>query len=449
MKKTALIRVITFSLAILLVLSGFWLDSFLSLQNTQAHLEAVYLRALGDLADSVSAMQNTLRKAMYTGTASTQTAVSAELIEQSGGAKAALAALPFSQERAERVSRFLSQVGDYALALSRSSIAGHPLEDRDLQNLSALREYAGKLSDALGQLQARLSAEQSNIVHTVSLLNNVGELEELALLDDDFDQLAEEFAQFPALLYDGPFSDHLSRREPLFLQNQDPVTLAQATDLAAEFLGCSVEELSFSGEGNGDLPVYTFTWGPSMVNITRQGGRVSYFRKSGTVRTARMSTQDAIRAAKDYLSALDLPSLRESYYVQNDGLCAINFHTTLDIEGESALCYPDLVKVVIELNEGGAVEMDCTGLLMNHQERSLAGPSITKEAAEEALSPALQAESAALAVIPTPGMDEVLCWEMHCTAADGTEVLSYVNAATGQEEQLYLLQRDDHGVLVY
>lgn len=449
MKKTALIRAVTFSLAALVLLCGFWLDASLSLQNTQDHLEAVYLRALGDLADSVSAMESTLHKAMYTGTASTQTAVSAELIQQSGGAKAALAALPFSQERSERVSRFLSQVGDYALSLSRSSAAGRPMEERDIKNLSTLGEYAGRLSNALGQLQARLSAEQSGIVRTVSLLNNVGELEELALLDDDFEQLAEEFAQFPALLYDGPFSDHITRREPLLLKNQEPVTQAQAAALAAEFLGCPAEELRFSGEGGSSLPIYAFTWEDSMVNITRQGGRVSYFRKSGAVKSPRMSSRDALRAAKDYLSTLDLPPLEESYYVQNDGLCAINFHTTQALDTEQVLCYPDLVKVVVELGEGRAVELDCTGLIMNHQQRSLAVPAVSQEEAEQALSPALRPEDAGLALIPTPGLDEVLCWEFHCTAADGTEVLSYVNATTGQEEQLYLLQRDEHGILAH
>lgn len=449
MKKSTLARIIAFSLAALLLPWGFWLDASLSLGDVQAHLEAVYLRALGDLADSVSAMESTLEKAKYTGTASTRTAVSAELMEQSGGAKAALASLPFTQERAERVSRFLSQVGDYALSLSRNSLAGGSLEQRDLENLSALGEYAGKLSAALEKLQARLTAEKSGIVHTVSLLNNVGQLEELALLDDDFDGLAQEFAQFPALLYDGPFSDHIARREPRMLENLEPVTQARAASLAAEFLDCPEEELGFSGEGGGSLPVYSFTWGDSMVNITRQGGRVSYFRRSGAVKKPRMSSRDAVRAAKDYLSALDLPPLEESYYVQNDGLCAVNFHTVLDLSGERVLCYPDLVKVVVELEKGGAVELDCTGLIMNHQERSLDLPRVSREEAERFLSPVLKEEKADLALIPTPGLGEVLCWEFHCTASDGTEVLSYVNAASGQEEQLYLLQRDEHGVLAH
>lgn len=447
MKKTTKIRLWAFSLAAVLLIAGFWLDASLSLNNAETHLEYVYLRALGDLTDYVSGMQTTLHKAMFAGTAPMQSGIAAQLLEQSGGAKAAMAALPFSQERTERISRFLSQTGDYALALSRKAFSGSPLEKADLQGLSSLRDYADRLAGALTQLQARLTAEQADVVKTVSLLNNVGELEELALLDDDLDEVAEEFASFPTLLYDGPFSDHISRREPAYLKNRGAVNQEEAAAIAAGFLQCPPEELEFAGEGGGQLGVWSFTWGGSMVNITKLGGEPAYYRRSGSTGTARMGYSQALQAAREYLSRLDLPPMTESYYILSDGLCAINFHTTEEVGGETALCYPDLVKVVIELNQGGAVELDCTGYLMNHQERGLAAPSLTQEAAQASLSPALQVDRAGLAVIPTPGLDEVLCWEFHCTAADGTEVLSYINAQTGMEEQLYLVQRDEHGVL--
>ncbi len=447
MKRTAKIRLGTFVLAALLLPWGFWMDAHLGRQATQTHLEYVYRRALSDLAGYVTGMQSTLQKAMYAGTASTQSAVSAQLLEQSGGAKAALAALPFSQEKSERVSRFLSQTGDFAMALSRKSFSGKGLEKPDMESLAALREYAGKLAGALTDIQSRLRAEGDHIVQTVSLLNNVTEIDQLALLDDDFDAVAEEFAAIPTLLYDGPFSDHISRRCPAYLQDREGVSREEAAKEAARFLGCDPGELASAGEGGGSLPVWSFTWGDSMVNITRQGGEPAYYKKAGAVETSRLGYSQALAAARKYLDGLGFPAMRESYYVISDNLCAINFHSTAEVAGEEAWCYPDLVKVVVELDQGGAVEFDSTGFLMNHRQRDLDGPRLSREQAEQALSPALRADSGTLAVIPTPGLYEVLCWEFHCTAADGTEVLSYVNAGTGQEEQLYILRRDGHGVL--
>lgn len=443
------IRLYTYTLALLALTGGFWLDAHLRLADSQTQLEYSYRRALGNLTDYVSGMQTTLQKSRYAGTAASQSAISAEILEQSGGAKAALAILPFSQEKTDRISRFLSQAGDYAMAMSRKTFSGAALEPADLEGFSTLWEYAGKLVEALTDIQARLTAENATIGRSVSLLNNLDEIDRLPTLDDDFDAVAEEFSGFPALLYDGPFSDHISRREPLFLQGRDSITQQEAARTAAQYLGCAEEELSFSGEGGGRLPVYSFAWQDGMVNITQQGGLPAYYKKAGSFSAASLRYPQALDAARDYLARQGLPAMTESYYVISDNLCSINFHGLAKTEGgQEVLCYPDLVKVTIELQEGGTVECDATGYLMNCHERKLSDPAVTQEEAEQSVSSVLQVESARLAVIPTPGLSEVLCWELHCTDLDGQEVLSYVNGETGMEEQLYLLQKDEHGVLV-
>ncbi|RKJ41060.1 hypothetical protein D7X94_04415 [Acutalibacter sp. 1XD8-33] len=449
MKKTTKIRLLTFSLAAVLLLWGAWQDSRLSLQANQTQLEYVYRRALGDLTDYVSGMGSTLEKARYAGTASMQSAVSAQLLEQSGGAKAAMATLPFSQEKTDRISRFLSQVGDYSLALSRKAFSGSPPDERDLQGLDALEEYAGKLTTALTDIQSRLAAEKADIVQTVHLLNNITEIDRLASLDDDFDAVAEEFSQFPTLLYDGPFSDHIDRRDPMYLKKLEPISQDQAASIAAAFLDCPEDSLQFAGEGGGRLPVYSFSTEDSMVNITAQGGLPAYYKKSGAVSQSRLTNAQARNAAKEFLSQLGFSQMAESYFIKNDNLFTINFHSTCQTrDSQEVFCYPDLVKLTIELDQGGMVEMDAAGFLMNAHARSLDPPKISQEEAGARLSPLLRAESTRLAVIPTPGLEEILCWELFCTAAGGTEVLSYINAYTGMEEQLYLLQKDEHGTLV-
>lgn len=74
-------------------------------------------------------------------------------------------------------------------------------------------------------------------------------------------------------------------------------------------------------------------------------------------------------------------------------------------------------------------------------------PALDAETAKKNVSPLLTVESSALALIPTPGLSEVLCWEFLCKDRDGGEALVYINAESGLEEQLYLLQKDEHGVL--
>lgn len=448
MKKMGKIRAATFLAAGVILLGAFWLDSHLSMERSQAELDGMYRRSLGDLTDHVTNMNLTLQKMKYTSSELTQSEVTAQLMEQSQGAKSAMAVLPFSQEKTERIGRFLSQVGDYALSMNRDALSGEEGPKQDTKTIEAMMTYAQKLSEALKGIQARLKVEKGSIAQTISILNNMEEMSGTSVLDDDIDQLAQEFMDFPTLLYDGPFSDHIAGRVPVSLTGLEGIDEQSAKQKAASYLATEENELSYVGEGGSQLPIYQFAGADSIAYITKQGGKLAYYKKSGVVNSAKLNYQSALESAKGHLAQWDFPDMRESYYVINDNLCTINFHSTSQTAwGQDVLCYPDLVKVTVELEKGGAVEMDSTGYLMNHHERHLKEPKCSMEDAADLINPLLTVEACSLAIIPTPGLDEHLCWELHCTTADAEEVISYINAETGQEEQLYLLQRDDHGVL--
>ena len=66
----------------------------------------------------------------------------------------------------------------------------------------------------------------------------------------------------------------------------------------------------------------------------------------------------------------------------------------------------------------------------------------------EAKVKALELMDVRLALIPTPGEQEVLCWECTCQTEEGTRCMVYINAKTGAEEKILLLQEDETGTLV-
>ena len=453
MRKRGKIRAFTLLSAVFLTLCGLWADAGYALASSRTELEYSYRRALGDLTDHVTAMRSVLQKAPYVNTPTMQNAVSAELLEQSSGAKSAMAILPFPQEKTERISQFFSQTGSYALSLSRHAAAGRSQEESDLEILSVLEEYAETLSEALQKTQARIDTEGISLGRFKSLLRNVEAPADQPLFSDEFDEAAEAFAQFPALLYDGPFSDHIQRRTPLFLEGMPEIDEQEAARKAAEFLHCSPDELEPQGEGGSQLPVFSFSGREAHVTVTKAGGQIAYFKKAGPISEARLDYTDALTEACRMLKELGISEFRETYYVSSDNLCTINFAGAARFSGEGSdsaeeiVCYPDLVKVTIELQEGGMVEYDASGDLMNRRERELSRPALSKEQAAENLSPRLTVESAQPAVIPSPGLEELLCWEFRCTAENGREFLVYINGETGLEEQLYLLQKDDHGIL--
>ncbi len=453
MTKRGKIRALTLLMAVFLTLCGLWADAGFALASSQTELEYSYRRALGDLTDHVSAMRSVLQKAPYVNTPTMQNAVSAELLEQSGSAKSALAILPFPQEKTEKISQFLSQTGSYALSLSRHAAAGQSQGESDLEILTVLEEYAGTLSEALQKTQARVDTEDISISGLKRLLRNVEAEAAQPAFSDEFDEAAEAFAQFPALLYDGPFSDHIQRRTPLFLEGMPEIDRQEAARKAAEFLHCAPEELEFQGEAGTQLPVFSFTGNDSHITVTKAGGQIAYFKKAGPISEAKLDYTDALTEACRMLKELGIHEFRETYYVSSDNLCTINFAGTAPFSddsfdpGEEIVCYPDLIKVTIELQEGGMVEYDAAGYLMNRHDRQLSPPALSAREAAQSLSPRLTVESSQPAIIPSPGLEEILCWEFRCTAENGRTFLVYINGETGLEEQLYLLQKDEHGVL--
>ena len=71
----------------------------------------------------------------------------------------------------------------------------------------------------------------------------------------------------------------------------------------------------------------------------------------------------------------------------------------------------------------------------------------SKLRAQDRVSPKLKVESSQLAVIPTGSLEEKLCYEFKCKAQNGRNVLVYLNAETGEEEQILLLVETPTGTL--
>jgi germination protein YpeB len=125
-----------------------------------------------------------------------------------------------------------------------------------------------------------------------------------------------------------------------------------------------------------------------------------------------------------------------------DNVCLINYAYVQD----GVVCYPDLVKVGVALDNGGIVRFQAAGYIMNHTQRSLKA-RLTAQQAQKSVSPSLTVRQVRPALIPTPGKQEKLTYEFLCSGAQDDRVLVYINADTGYEEDILIIQQSDQGVL--
>lgn len=444
MTRRRKIQIASVVVAAIVALIGTTAVGFWQAQQYRMELEYGYRRAFNDLSDHVTGMGNALTKAVYANTPTQQHGITALLMKEASGAKAALGVLPLEGDSMETVQKFVAQVEDFSSAMSTKISAGNTLTDEDENTLFQLGQYAALLKSNLAQINLEFAEKEIPIGQTKSRLQNLELEESLPTFQNTLETTADDFKDYPTLIYDGPFSDHIAQQESEFLKGKAEISQDIAKQTAAEFFGLGADSLTFEGETAGHLPTYNFTAADARVSITKIGGYAESLLKERAVGETVLTVDEAKAKAKEFLSKNGMDSLTESYYVTYNGICTFQYAYAK----EDVTFYPDLIKVSVAMDNGEILEYNGAGYLMHHHDREKQSPELTEPQAAQRVSSRLNIEKSRLAVIPTPGLDERLCYEFLCAGADGEEVLVYINASTGMEEQIFILIHDDSGTLV-
>lgn len=433
---------ITFSLIVLTILS---IKGNVMANKYKQDLEYSYFKNLNELSSYVSSIEVSLNKGIYANTGTQQHGLASKLMVQSASAKNALSQLPnSSSENLNNINKFISQVGDFANYLSSKIAKGEKITEEEFNSLKLLGEYAKTVNTQIKDVMAGLDSESSKISFLENNNNN-SLVQTTASIAESFKDINNQFTNYPTLIYDGPFSDHIMNMKSKFLEGKEEVLKEDAAKKVASFLKVDLNKVKYIGEGFGNLPTYKFTVNnEEEVSVTKNGGYINYILKNKDVQELKLNYEDAKKIAKDFMSKNNIDNMKESYYIIDNGICTINYA----YEKENVIYYKDLIKIGVALDTGEIVYFDSTGYLMNHTERALPKDIITPKKAEESISKKLKIKNYTMAMIPTSGLNEVFCYAFECEGENKDRVLVYINAKTGLEEQIYVVIESDNGVLV-
>lgn len=441
-KRRGRIRIYSF-LAFFLVIFG--------ISAAVNHKEAQYYKmkteyanelALNELGEYTDNLAVTLNKGLYVTSPEQASKLSTSLWKESGAAKSALSRLPLSESHLDNTYKYYSQVGDFALSLSRKISNGEKITQEEHRQLEKMLKLANVLSSQIAQTRSKLDNGQLSFDEVRKTLSENKDLNEVVKINGSFSDLEQAMTDYPTLLYDGPFSDHIETQKPKMLENKRGITKNEALKIAAKFTGIPEDKFQDGSDEDSSMPCYGFTYDKTDIAVTKSGGYICYILNSRFVGESTISAQDAVTRAKDFLSKNGITDLKESYYSVNDGVCTVNL---AKLEN-GIICYPDLIKVSVALDNGEILALDARGYLMNHRERKIPSAEISKKEAESKLSPYLTVKSHREAIIPTDSAGEKYCHEFLCEAKNGEEVLIYINCETGKEENILLLLRTDGGI---
>ena len=438
--RRALIRFASFMIALVAVLGASNIIYMSKLSRLENAVDSGYAAAVENLAQSADRISSVLEKGRYAASPEMMSRLSNSLTECSAEAKAALQSLPVWGLELDNLEKFLSQVGNYASALSERAALGEDLEAADRENLEKLRLCADSLKNSVWQLKGRLLSDDL----TVSELFKGIDSESGSFIADGFSEIEDGLSDMPKLIYDGPFSDHILDRVPLMTKDAEEIDLETAREKAALALGEeSYRVLECEAGEEGKMPSYCFYCDGGRCAISKNGGYIVYCMKSRAVRDSSLTCEEACGYADGYLARLGIENMERTYYECYNNVCTINYAYS---DG-GVICYTDLIKVAVALDNGEVLGFDARGFLVNHRERSFGEPAIGEDEAISKAAEGLKVDGCRLAVIPTDAVEEKLCYELKCRADNGRNVLVYLNADTGREEDILILIESDTGVL--
>lgn len=410
--------------------------------------ENSYNMAFYELVDYVENVETYLAKSVVSSTPEHGAETLTNLWREANLAQSYLSRLPIESQELENTEKFLNQVSDYSYSLSRKNIYNEKLSDDDLKNLKELHTYSVELENTLNQLSEDLNSgrfEWGELTKkgTVAFAQQVDNISK-----ESFSNMEENFHEYSGLIYDGAFSEHLTSNEKKGLTGED-IEEDVAKQKIEEFIGKNnIKEIQSLGYSeNATIPVYDFSVinnndETANISISKKGGHVVSMNANRDVKAETISQEEANSKGKKFLESKGFTSMKETYYLKQDGIVTINYA----YYQEGVVIYPDLIKVKVALDNGEILGIETSGYLNNHTIRDLKKVKITREQAKKDLNKDLEIISEGMAIIPTEWKTEILCYEFK-GKVDEKEFLVYINAENGREEDVLVITNTPNGTL--
>ncbi|MBX4266163.1 germination protein YpeB [Clostridium estertheticum] len=437
-------RILYTSIVTLIVVfsTTFAILMFLERLDYRNYLQAEYSKNMYELVDSVQNIRVNLGKSAIVGSPEQSIIVFEEVFRYSATANDKLHSLPIDQAVAGDTSKFLTQVGDFCYTLAQSSSQGKELTDKQYEVIDKLETQSYTLQEQLNGVLSEINEGKVKWGEIRKKSSGVIAKTGENLVSQRFTGIQKQIVQYPALIYDGPFSDNVVQIKPKVLAEKE-VSEKKAVEVINNMFGKDkIEKIEYKQQvGKTNIPTYTFYISfkgrdkgdaKTVIEISKNGGKVVYLLDNRTIGKATLNIQKAIEGGSKFLSKIGYKNM-ESTYTLNYGNTAVVAYVYK--QGDVAI-YPDQVKLKIALDDGSIIGIESEKFLVSHVERrEIITPKITEAKAREKVSRRLKINKISLAIIPTETNKEVLCYEF-LGSYKGKDFIVYINASTGYEQRI-------------
>lgn len=417
------------------------------------YLQGEYSKNMYELITSVDNIRLNLAKSAIAGSREQKIITFEEIYRHSSMANDKLHSLPIPQENIEGTSKFLAQVGDFCYSLVRASAEGRELSNEEYNNLDRLKNESYNLQASLNNLLTDINQGKVKWGEIRKKASGVFAKSGENAISQKFTTIQKQVAQYPALIYDGPFSDNILEIKPKIYSEKD-VTLEQAKEVVNTAIGKDkVQNIEVKTDGNNTkLDSYRFyitikgrdaKADKVTCEVSKKGGKIVYQLDNRSVGNATMDVKKAADSGIKYLESIGFKGMTPTYNLNYDNTAVINYIYKQD----NVVIYPDQIKLKVALDDGSVVGVEAEKYLVSHEEnRKLPKPKISGETAQSKISKRLAINNVRLAIIPTEFNTEVLCYEFSGKYKDDNFIV-YINADNGIEQRIIQIMNTPNGEL--
>ncbi|MCM0649762.1 germination protein YpeB [Clostridium swellfunianum] len=415
------------------------------------YLQGEYSKSMYELITSIDNIRLNLGKAAVTGTREQKIVTFQEIFRHSATANDKLHSLPIPQQNIDNTSKFITQVGDFCYSLVRASTEGRDLTEDEYNTIDRLKTNAFALQNDLNGALSEINEGRvrwGEIRQKASGVFAKGNEESIAT---QFASIQKQVAQYPSLIYDGPFSDNVLDIKPKIL-GQKEVSLNEALETVNKAVGkdriAKVDNLP--NDGKTRVPSYRFNVtlkgreaheSVVICEVSKNGGKIVYLLDNRLVNTSTMEMDKAIETGIKYLENLGYKNMISTYSLRYDNTAVINYV----FKQNNVVIYPDQIKLKIALDDGSITGVESEKFLVAHDEnRKIEPAKISQADAQTKISKRLNVKSVRLTLIPTESNKEVLCYEFAGEYKED-KYMVYINAQTGFEQRILQIINTPNG----
>lgn len=426
------------------------LSVYLNMQKNKLEqtINNSYEKSFYELVEYVDNVETLLAKAQITSSPEYSAKTLTDIWRKADLASASLSQIPLEHNSLDVAEKFFNQLSDYSYSLSRKTIEDEELSKSDFENLQDMYEKCKLLNQTLSTLMEDMSAGSLSWNElTKKDEESIFAQEVVNISKDSFGKIEQNMQDYEGLIYDGPFSEHMTNPEVLGLGNKI-YDREMAEKVIYEYMPKeNIKEIKYNGLVGGNIETHSFDVTLKSdemyyINITKRDGKVYFINYPKKIGDSKISKNEANEKAKSFLEEHGFKNMKESYFTNENGMMTINYAYC---QGD-VVCYTDLIKVKVALDDGTIVGMETKSYLNSHRERAIAKPLITKEEARKKINSKIEILSEGMAVIPTEYQTELTVYEFKGKVGENNFIV-YINVENGREEKVFMIIDTPGGML--